>query len=210
MDYLTEVKTMVSKMTLKEKTSLLSGADYWHTKSIERVGLPSVSMSDGPHGLRKEVFSGKKGEKTTLPAVCFPTACLTACSFDRSLLRELGTALGEAARAENVDILLGPGLNCKRSPLCGRNFEYFSEDPVVSGELAAAFIKGVQSLDVGTSMKHFALNNQEYRRLTIDAVVDERAMFELYLSAFERCAHCHPEQASLRRSPSCRPPSQIH
>ncbi len=186
MEYSSEAKTMVSKMTLKEKTSLLSGADYWHTKPVERVGLPSVSMSDGPHGLRKEVFSGKKGEKTTLPAVCFPTACLTACSFDRTLLRELGTALGEAARAENVDILLGPGLNCKRSPLCGRNFEYFSEDPVVSGELAAAYVEGVQSQNVGVSVKHFALNNQEIRRMIVDSVADERAMFELYLSGFER------------------------
>lgn len=186
MEYSNEAKTMVSKMTLKEKTSLLSGADYWHTKPVERVGLPSVSMSDGPHGLRKEVFSGKKGEKTTLPAVCFPTACLTACSFDRTLLRELGTALGEAARAENVDILLGPGLNCKRSPLCGRNFEYFSEDPVVSGELAAAYVEGVQSQNVGVSVKHFALNNQEIRRMIVDSVADERAMFELYLAGFER------------------------
>ena len=186
MEYSSEAKSMVSKMTLKEKTSLLSGADHWHTKSIERVGLQSVSMSDGPHGLRKEVFSGKKGEKTTLHAVCFPTACLTACSFDRTLLKQLGTALGEAARAESVDILLGPGLNCKRSPLCGRNFEYFSEDPVVSGELAAAYVEGVQSQNVGVSVKHFALNNQEIRRMIVESVADERAMFELYLAGFER------------------------
>ena len=186
MDYSSEAKAMVSRMTLKEKTSLLSGADYWHTKSVERVGLQSVSMSDGPHGLRKEVFSGKNGEKTTLPAVCFPTACLTACSFDRTLLTQLGTALGEAARAESVDILLGPGLNCKRSPLCGRNFEYFSEDPVVSGELAAAYVEGVQSQNVGVSVKHFALNNQEIRRMIVESVADERAMFELYLAGFER------------------------
>ncbi|MEN6595491.1 MAG: glycoside hydrolase family 3 C-terminal domain-containing protein [Clostridiaceae bacterium] len=186
MDYSNEAKSLVSQMTLKEKVSLLSGADYWHTKPVERLGLLSVSMADGPHGLRKEVFSGKKGEKTTLPAVCFPTASATACSFDRDLLRRLGTALGEAARAEGVDILLGPGLNCKRSPLCGRNFEYFSEDPVVSGELAAAYVEGVQSQNVGVSVKHFALNNQEIRRMIVDSVADERAMFELYLAGFER------------------------
>jgi beta-glucosidase len=125
-------------------------------------------MSDGPHGLRKEVFSGKKGEKTTLPAVCFPTACLTACSFDRTLLKQLGTALGEAARAENVDILLGPGLNCKRSPLCGRNFEYFSEDPVVSGELAAAYVEACKP-ERRVFRKALALNNQEIRRMIVES-----------------------------------------
>ena len=179
------INSLVSKMTLSEKTSLLSGADKWRTKAIPRVGLAAVTVSDGPHGLRKEVIDPVKG-LTTVRSTCFPTACATACSFDRALLRRVGVALAEECRAENVDVLLGPGLNCKRSPLCGRNFEYFSEDPVVSGDLAAAYIEGVQSLGVGTSMKHFALNNQEYRRLTTDAVVDERAMFELYLSSFER------------------------
>lgn len=176
---------LVSQMTLTEKASLLSGADKWRTKAIPRLGLDSVTVSDGPHGLRKEVRDPEKG-LYTVRSTCFPTACATACSFDRDLLFKVGVALAEECRAEDVDVLLGPGLNCKRSPLCGRNFEYFSEDPVVSGELAAAYIEGVQSLGVGTSMKHFALNNQEYRRLTIDAVVDERAMFELYLSSFER------------------------
>ena len=185
MDEMDRARELVSSMTLAEKTSLLSGADKWHTKAIERLHLDSVMVADGPHGLRKECTDPKKGVYTA-KATCFPTACATACSFDRDLLNRVGIALAEECCAEDVDVLLGPGLNCKRSPLCGRNFEYFSEDPVVSGELAAAFIKGVQSLDVGTSMKHFALNNQEYRRLTIDAVVDERAMFELYLSAFER------------------------
>ena len=179
------IQQLVSQMTLSEKTSLLSGADKWRTKAIPRLSLPAVTVSDGPHGLRKEVVDPEKGLHT-VRSTCFPTACATACSFDRTLLRRVGIALAEECRAEDVDVLLGPGLNCKRSPLCGRNFEYFSEDPVVSGELAAAYIEGVQSLGVGTSMKHFALNNQEYRRLTIDAVVDERAMFELYLSSFER------------------------
>jgi len=176
---------LISQMTLSEKASLLSGADKWRTKAIPRVGLGIVTVSDGPHGLRKEVRDPEKG-LYTVRSTCFPTACATACSFDRDLIRRVGVALAEECRAKDVDVLLGPGLNCKRSPLCGRNFEYFSEDPVVSGELAAAFIEGVQSMGVGTSMKHFALNNQEYRRLTIDAVADDRAMFELYLSSFER------------------------
>ena len=185
MDEMERARELVSSMTLAEKASLLSGADKWHTKTIERLHLDSVMVADGPHGLRKECQDPQKGVYTA-KATCFPTACATACSFDRDLLYRIGVALAEECCAADVDVLLGPGLNCKRSPLCGRNFEYFSEDPVVSGELAAAFIKGVQSLGVGTSMKHFALNNQEYRRLTIDAVVDERAMFELYLSGFER------------------------
>lgn len=185
MDVFTQAQSLVSQMTLQEKTSLLSGADNWRTKRISRLNLPSATVSDGPHGLRKEVDVPKQGRHTE-PATCFPTAAALACSFDRDLLRRVGAALGREARASGVDVLLGPGLNIKRSPLCGRNFEYFSEDPVVSGELAGAYIAGVQSEHVGTSMKHFALNNQELRRLIVDAVVDERAMFELYLSGFAR------------------------
>ena len=185
MEQLDQINHLVSMMTLPEKASLLSGADKWHTKAISRLGLPAVTVADGPHGLRKEVRDGER-YLYTVDSTCFPTACATACSFDRDLIHQIGVALAEEARAEGVDVLLGPGLNCKRSPRCGRNFEYFSEDPVVSGELAAAYIEGVQEKGVGTSMKHFALNNQEYRRLTTDAVADERAMFELYLSSFER------------------------
>ena len=185
MEQLDQVNHLVSLMTLSEKACLLSGADKWHTKAIPRLGLAQVTVADGPHGLRKEVRENGKC-LYTVKSTCFPTACATACSFDRTLLRKIGGALAEECRAEGVDVLLGPGLNCKRSPRCGRNFEYFSEDPVVSGELAAAYIEGVQEKGVGTSMKHFALNNQEYRRLTTDAVVDDRAMYELYLSSFER------------------------
>ncbi len=185
MEQLDQVNALVSLMTLSEKASLLSGADKWHTKAIPRVGLGQVTVSDGPHGLRKEVYEQGK-YAYTVKSTCFPTACAGACSFDRALLHQIGGAIAEECRAEGVDVVLGPGLNCKRSPLCGRNFEYFSEDPVVSGELAAAYIEGVQEKGVGTSMKHFALNNQEYRRLTTDVVADERAMFELYLSSFER------------------------
>ncbi len=180
-----EIQQLRSSLTLHEKAALLSGADKWHTKLVLRAGLGSVMVADGPHGLRKEVENPTKGV-STVKSTCFPTASATGCSFDRELLFRVGAALADECRAERVDVLLGPGLNCKRSPLCGRNFEYFSEDPVVSGELAAAYIKGVQSRGVGACMKHFALNNQEYRRLTTDAVVDERAMFELYLAGFER------------------------
>jgi beta-glucosidase len=185
MNYFDAAKKLVSQMTLDEKARLLSGADNWRTKPIDRLSLPAIAVSDGPHGLRKEIAGEGKEKKRTLAATCFPTASLTACSFDRGLLRSLGAAIAEECRAEDVSVILGPGLNCKRSPLCGRNFEYFSEDPTVSGELAAAFVQGVQSQGVGACVKHFALNNQELRRLIVDSVVDERAMFELYLSGFE-------------------------
>ena len=178
------VTWLVSQMTLSEKATLLSGADKWRTKAIPRLGLAAVTMSDGPHGLRKEVVDPKKG-LYTVRSTCFPTACATACSFDRALLRRVGAALAEECRAEDVDVLLGPGLNCKRSPLCGRNFEYFSEDPLLSGALATAWITGVQGQSVGTSLKHFACNNQETCRNTNDSRVSERALREIYLRGFE-------------------------
>lgn len=185
-DYCDKAKKLVSQMTLEEKARLLSGADNWRTKPAGRLGLPAIAVSDGPHGLRKEVAGEGKEKKRTLPATCFPTASLSACSFDRELLGRVGKAIAEECRAEDVSVILGPGLNCKRSPLCGRNFEYFSEDPVVSGELAAAFVEGVQSQGVGACVKHFALNNQELRRMIVDSVADERAIFEVYLAGFER------------------------
>jgi len=173
----------LSKMTLEEKASLCSGLDFWHLKGIERLGIASIMVTDGPHGLRK-AQPGTVFENT--PATCFPTASATACSWDRGLLEEMGRALGEECQQEDVAVILGPGTNIKRSPLCGRNFEYFSEDPFLAGEMAASLIKGVQGQGVGTSLKHFAANNQEYRRMTINAVVDERALREIYLPAFER------------------------
>ncbi len=180
-----QIREIVNRLTLQEKASLCSGEDYWHTKAIERLGLPSVMLTDGPHGLRKQKqskdFSGGSYEAT-----CFPTASCLAASWDRDLLRRVGEALGEECLQEDVGVLLGPGANIKRSPLCGRNFEYFSEDPFLSGELAGALIQGVQSKGVGTSLKHFAVNNQESNRMTIDAFVDERAMREIYLAGFER------------------------
>ncbi|MCR4897155.1 MAG: glycoside hydrolase family 3 C-terminal domain-containing protein [Lachnospiraceae bacterium] len=177
---------MVSKMTLEEKAGLLSGLDVWHTKPVERLGLPSILVSDGPHGLRKQVNTQDNlGIGESVPATCFPTASLLACSFDPSLTEEVGRAIGAECRKEEVSILLGPGINIKRSPLCGRNFEYYSEDPMVAGRMGAGFIRGAQSLGVGTSLKHFAVNNQEKRRMMISAEVDERTLHEIYLKGFE-------------------------
>ncbi|GHV70958.1 glycosyl hydrolase [Spirochaetia bacterium] len=180
-------KELVSQMTLEEKASLCSGRDFWNLKGIPRLGLEPVMVTDGPHGLRKQAESADHlGINQSVPAVCFPTAAATACSFDKDLLEEMGKALGEECQAEKVAVILGPGANIKRSPLCGRNFEYFSEDPLLGGDLAAALIQGIESRGVGTSLKHYAVNNQERRRMTINAVVDERALREIYLAGFER------------------------
>lgn len=177
---------LLAQLSLEEKAQLCSGKDYWHLYGVEKLGLPSVMVSDGPHGLRKH---NDKKEKTdimgSVPAVCFPTASCTAASWDEDLLYEMGQTLGEECLAEKISVLLGPGVNMKRSPLCGRNFEYFSEDPYLAGKIAAAFIKGVQSKGVGTSIKHFAANNQETRRMTVNTVADERTLREIYLPAFE-------------------------
>ncbi|MDR0908811.1 MAG: glycosyl hydrolase, partial [Spirochaetaceae bacterium] len=172
---------IVKLLTLEEKASLCSGLDVWHTEPVERLGLEPIMMCDGPHGLRKQPERDK-----TVPAVCFPPAVTTASSWDRHLAAEIGAAIGDTCLAEGVSIILGPGANIKRSPLCGRNFEYFSEDPYAAGEMAGNYIKGVQSKGVGTSLKHFCLNNQETRRNTEDAIVDERAMREIYLTGFEK------------------------
>ncbi len=180
----------IAKMTLEEKASLCDGLDYWHSQPVERVGIKSFSLNDGPHGIRKKGDPGDtpKGETNLLkgvPAICFPTASATACSWDTDLIYRMGVALGEECLKEKVSVLLGPGTNIKRSPLCGRNFEYFSEDGVLAGEMSAAFVNGVQSKGVGTSLKHYAANNQETRRMTVNAVVDERTLRETYLLPFE-------------------------
>ncbi|MDR3284421.1 MAG: glycosyl hydrolase, partial [Treponema sp.] len=168
------VKELLAKLTLEEKASLCGGQDFWRLKGIER--LPSIMVTDGPHGLRKQAGeSDHLGSNASVPATCFPSAAATASSFDRALLREIGEAMGEEALQEQVSVILGPGVNIKRSPLCGRNFEYFSEDPLVAGELGASLIEGIQSKGVGTSLKHFAANSQERARLSNDSVVDERA-----------------------------------
>lgn len=181
---------LIAKMTLEEKASMCDGLDYWHSQPVDRLGIKSVSLNDGPHGIRKkgDPEAAKKGETDLLkgvPAICFPTASATACSWDTDLIRRMGEALGDECRKEKVSVLLGPGTNIKRSPLCGRNFEYFSEDPELAGEMAASFINGVQSKGIGTSLKHYAANNQETRRMTVNTVADERTLREVYLRPFE-------------------------
>ncbi|MDR2027971.1 MAG: glycoside hydrolase family 3 C-terminal domain-containing protein [Treponema sp.] len=180
------IKDLVGKMTLEEKAGMCSGTDFWHLQGVERLGIPPVMVSDGPHGLRKQEGTvDHLGMRDSIKAVCFPAACATASSFDRDLLQILGETLGEECQAEGVSVLLGPAINIKRSPLCGRNFEYLSEDPYLAGELAAAYIAGVQSKNVGTSIKHFAANNQEYRRMVISSELDEQTLREIYLAGFE-------------------------
>ncbi|HEY88167.1 MAG TPA: glycosyl hydrolase [Thermoflexia bacterium] len=178
-----DIEQLVTQLTLTEKATLCTGANAWQTVAVERLGIPAITVSDGPHGVRRvtEMMSNESH-----PATCFPTASALAASWDVELLQQLGHALAEECLALDVDILLGPGNNMKRSPLCGRNFEYFSEDPFLSGELAASYIQAVQSLGVGTSLKHFAANNQEFQRFVIDAQIDERALREIYLAGFER------------------------
>jgi len=181
-----DTSTLVAGLSLLEKAALLSGANTWQTRAIERVGLPAVWLADGPHGVRKQVGSADHlGINGSEPATCFPTAATVACSWDDALAEELGAALGREASAQGVGVLLGPGLNIKRSPLGGRSFEYFSEDPELSGRLAAAYVRGIQSEGVAATPKHFAVNSQELRRMVSDSVVDERTLREIYLTAFE-------------------------
>jgi len=177
-------KELVSKMTLTEKASLCSGKDFWTTKPIARLKIPSIFITDGPNGLRKSnVTTGFAGD--VVPATCFPTASSLAASWDINLVEEVGKAIGEECQENQVQIILGPGVNIKRSPLCGRNFEYYSEDPVLSGEMGSAWVRGVQSQGVGTSLKHFACNNQEFQRMTVSSELDERTLHEIYLRPFE-------------------------
>lgn len=181
-----KIRELVSKMTLEEKAAMCSGADFWHTEAVERLGIPASMVSDGPHGLRKQDDKADHlGVNESIKAVCFPAGCGTAASFNRELLKEMGEALGNECQAEGVSVILGPAVNIKRSPLCGRNFEYYSEDPCLATEIAGALIHGVQSKNVGTSIKHFLANNQETRRLSSDSRVDERTLHEIYLAAFE-------------------------
>lgn len=182
-----DLPALLAGLTLEEKAALLDGSDFWHTQGNERLGIPAIMLTDGPHGLRKQATSAENLTLTTsVPATCFPPAVGLASSWDPALLRRVGEALGDECRAADVAVLLGPGVNMKRSPLCGRNFEYFSEDPLLAGELAAALVTGIQSRDVGASVKHFAANNQETDRMTVSAQVDERTLREIYLPAFEK------------------------
>ncbi|WP_208588567.1 glycoside hydrolase family 3 C-terminal domain-containing protein [Gracilibacillus suaedae] len=181
------ISRLIEQMTIEEKAGMCSGLDFWYLKGVERLGIPSIMVTDGPHGLRKQAEDADHlGLSNSVPATCFPSAVGLASSWDRDLVNKVGVALGEEAQAEKVGVLLGPGANIKRSPLCGRNFEYFSEDPYLSSEMAASHIKGVQSQGVGTSLKHFAANNQEHRRMSTNAVVDERTLREIYLASFEQ------------------------
>ncbi len=181
-----DIKALVSRMTLEEKAGLCSGDDFWHTKAVERLGVPRTMVSDGPHGLRKQDEAADHlGINDSIKAVCYPTACATAASFDPDMIREMGEAIGDSCQHERVSVVLGPAVNIKRSPLCGRNFEYFSEDPYLAGRMATAIIQGIQSRDIGTSIKHFALNSQEHRRMSSSSDADERTIREIYFPAFE-------------------------
>lgn len=181
-----DIKKLINEMTFEEKASLCSGLDFWNTKMIERLGIPSIMMTDGPHGLRKPISGGPShGIGYSAPSTCFPTGPALAATWDMELIEQVGIAIGKAAQTEGVHMVLGPAINIKRSPLCGRNFEYYSEDPYLTAELAASFINGVQSQGVGTSVKHYAVHNQEQRRMSVDAVVDERTLREIYLPGFE-------------------------
>lgn len=180
------VKSIIAKLTIEEKAALLSGQNEWETWDIPRLGIGTVTFSDGPHGLRRQEGAGDHlGLNASLPATCFPTAATTANSWDTDLGEKIGQALGEEALAQGVNVILGPGMNMKRSPLCGRNFEYFSEDPILAGKMAAAYVRGIQSQNVYACPKHFAVNSREYRRMAMNAVIDERTMREIYLTAFE-------------------------
>ena len=177
---------LTSKMTLEEKAAILSGKTVWQTMEIPRLQIPAIFCSDGPHGLRRQAGEGDHlGLNASLPATCFPTAATIANSWNTELGEKLGSALGEEAAAQKVDVLLGPGLNIKRSPLCGRNFEYFSEDPYLAGKMAASYVRGIQSKGVYACPKHFAVNSQELRRMAMDSVLDERTLREIYLTGFE-------------------------
>src|ERR1700728_3343485 len=175
---------MTSELTVAEQAALTSGRDAWHTTPVESAGLPAITVTDGPHGVRLQVDPRDllRGQ----PATCFPPAVATASTWDPSLLRRMGEALGDECRSVDISVLLGPGINLKRSPLGGRNFEYFSEDPLLAGVLATEWVRGLQSRGVGASLKHYAVNNQETDRMRVSADVDERTLRELYLRAFQR------------------------
>ena len=181
-----KIKNLISQMTLEEKAGMCSGSDFWHLKGLKRLGIPQIMVTDGPHGIRKQGEEADNlGINESETAVCFPAGCATASSFDRELIYKLGEIIGQECQSMNISTILGPSMNIKRSPLCGRNFEYYSEDPYVSAEMAAAMVQGIQSKHVGASIKHFAVNNQEKRRMTNSSDVDERTLREIYLASFE-------------------------
>lgn len=179
-------KELIKKMTLEEKASLMSGKDFWQTQDISRLGINSMFLADGPHGIRKQVAAADHlGLNPSSPATCFPTAATVANSWNEELAEKIGEFLGVEAVTQKLNVLLGPGINMKRNPLCGRNFEYFCEDPYLAGKIAAGYIRGIQSKGISACVKHFAVNNQEERRMAMDTIVDERTLREIYLTAFE-------------------------
>ena len=189
-----KIDDVLKEMTTEEKAALVAGTDFMYTNSIPRLGIESVRMSDGPHGLRVQSESGDNGVAGSDPATCFPTSVTLASSFNTDMAHAIGVAIGEEAVHYGVDVLLGPGVNIKRNPLAGRNFEYFSEDPFVAGRMGTEHVRGVESLGVGVSVKHFALNNSENFRFMGDSVCDIRAAREIYLKPFEMIVKAaHPE-----------------
>ena len=177
---------IIRKLNLEQKCALLSGETVFTTRALPGKGIPSITLSDGPNGVRKQAGAADHlGLNPSVPATCFPTSSATACSWDEALGEAVGEALGEEAAAQEVAVLLGPGLNIQRSPLCGRDFEYFSEDPILAGKMAAAYVRGIQKNGISACPKHFAVNSQELRRMASDSVVDERTLRELYLTGFE-------------------------
>lgn len=187
-----EIKGLVSQMTLEEKASMCSGKDFWHTQDIPRLGIPSTMVSDGPHGIRKHNMEKENASvHESIPSIGFPTACAAAASFNRDLMVHMGKTIGHECQAEDISIILGPGVNIKRSPVCGRNFEYYSEDPYLATEMAGSLVEGIQSQNVGACLKHFFANNQETRRSSVSSNMDERTMHEIYLAAFEGAVRKH-------------------
>ena len=181
-----EAEALVAQMTLAEKADFCSGQDFWHLADLPRLGIEKIMVTDGPHGLRKQAQKADHlGAHRSVAATCFPTASALASSWDLELIERVGEALGQTCVDEDVSVLLGPGLNIKRNPLCGRNFEYFSEDPFLNGHVAGSLVRGIQSQGVGACLKHFAVNNQERGRMYMDAVVDDRTLREIYLKGFE-------------------------
>lgn len=181
-----EKEELLKKLTLRQKADLLTGKDFWSTQGYEELGIPSIFFSDGPHGLRKQAAaSDHLGLNASVPATCFPTAVSMASSWNTELAEKMGEALGEEAASQDVNMLLGPGLCIKRNPRCGRNFEYFSEDPYLAGKMAAAYVRGIQKNGTASCIKHFAANSQEERRMVTDSVMDERTLREIYLTGFE-------------------------
>ena len=180
---------LIEKMTLEEKASLVSGKDFWQTQNIDRLGIPSIFLADGPHGIRKQAAAADHlGLNESIKATCFPTAATMANSWNLELGKEMGECLSVEAKSQKVNILLGPGINIKRNPRCGRNFEYFSEDPYLAGKMASRYIQGIQKEGISGCVKHFACNSQELRRMTVDSVIDERTLREIYLrTTLSRC-----------------------